>query len=115
VLVSKGIERVIIPSEYPSSRVELARASQPETGYSSDIFHTHTLVKIYCQANQRHHTPANPVWEMEQPITQKLGRKDLPLIILGGVDSFRGLDGVSVGSVGTVQDVLVVREPVPTS
>ena len=52
---------------------------------------------------------------MEQPITQKLGRKDLPLIILGGVDSFRGLDGVSVGSVGTVQDVLVVREPVPTS
>ena len=49
---------------------------------------------------------------MKQASTQKLGRKDLPLIILGGVDSFRGLDGGSVGSIGAVQDMLVVREPV---
>jgi len=52
---------------------------------------------------------------MKQPNAPKLGRKDLPLIVLDGADSFRGLDGVSVGSVGTVQDVLVVREPVPIS
>ena len=51
----------------------------------------------------------------KQANTPILGRKDLPLIILSGVDSFRGLDGVSVGSFGTVQDVLVVREPVPIS
>jgi hypothetical protein len=43
---------------------------------------------------------------------QKLGRKDLPVINLGGVESFRGLDGGSVGSIGAVQDMLMVREPV---
>jgi hypothetical protein len=55
---------------------------------------------------------------MKQASTQQLGREDLPLvplIILGVVESFRGLDGCSIGSFGAIQDMLVVREPVPTS
>lgn len=37
------------------------------------------------------------------------------MIIVGPVDSFRGLDGISVGSIGAIQDMLVMGEPVPTS
>jgi hypothetical protein len=49
---------------------------------------------------------------MKQAKPKISGRKDLPFLHFT-VRFFRGLDRGTVGSIGAVQDMLVVREPVP--